>query len=174
MRRLTLAVVVTGSLAALPAAARIGFQSHIPNGAGFSCLACHNSASGGEAEGWNVFGDTLFSANGGVADDPGSLPLDAGDPSFVFWDASICDADSDGDGATNGEELGDPDCVWIEGDTPARTEDITDPSDPNDKPAAGADEPTGGCSSMAVRADLPAGALALVGLALTRLRRRAR
>ena len=25
--------------------------------------------------------------------------------------------DSDGDGRTNGDELGDPDCVWKEGDT---------------------------------------------------------
>ena len=26
--------------------------------------------------------------------------------------------DSDGDGMSNGEELGDPDCVWTQGDTP--------------------------------------------------------
>lgn len=30
---------------------------------------------------------------------------------FKVW-LSICQLDSDGDGRTNGEELGDPDCVW--------------------------------------------------------------
>jgi len=31
---------------------------------------------------------------------------------------SLCEMDSDGDGKTNGEELGDPDCVWIRGQSP--------------------------------------------------------
>ncbi|KAL4233043.1 hypothetical protein ACF0H5_007729 [Mactra antiquata] len=34
------------------------------------------------------------------------------------WTTSLCQADSDGDGATNGEELGDPNCVWTVGATP--------------------------------------------------------
>lgn len=38
----------------------------------------------------------------------------------VHWDV-ICDYDSDGDGWTNGEELGDPDCVWTIGATPAKS-----------------------------------------------------
>lgn len=32
-----------------------------------------------------------------------------------IWDSCLCQRDSDGDGKTNGEELGDPDCVWQEG-----------------------------------------------------------
>ena len=32
----------------------------------------------------------------------------------VVW-AGLCPLDSDGDGATNGEELGDPDCNWVRG-----------------------------------------------------------
>ena len=28
------------------------------------------------------------------------------------WDAALCNKDSDGDGKTNGEELGDPNCQW--------------------------------------------------------------
>mmetsp|Transcript_120494 Transcript_120494/g.351957 ORF Transcript_120494/g.351957 Transcript_120494/m.351957 type:complete len:614 (-) Transcript_120494:395-2236(-) len=32
------------------------------------------------------------------------------------WSEALCNADSDGDGFTNGEELGDPCCVWREGD----------------------------------------------------------
>ena len=31
------------------------------------------------------------------------------------WTAALCGADSDGDGLTNGEELGDPCCVWFRG-----------------------------------------------------------
>ena len=36
------------------------------------------------------------------------------------WTTTLCRADSDDDGASNGEELGDPNCVWTVGATPAR------------------------------------------------------
>jgi dopamine beta-monooxygenase len=39
----------------------------------------------------------------------------------------VCPLDSDGDGITNGDELGDPLCVWTQGAIPARTTDITHP-----------------------------------------------
>ncbi|KAK7091386.1 dopamine beta-hydroxylase-like [Littorina saxatilis] len=35
------------------------------------------------------------------------------------WNEALCRADSDGDGLTNGQELGDPECVWTEGAEPA-------------------------------------------------------
>lgn len=35
-----------------------------------------------------------------------------------FWSLSLCRMDSDRDGRSNGEELGDPNCEWLEGDTP--------------------------------------------------------
>jgi len=38
------------------------------------------------------------------------------------WSKMLCEADSDGDGRTNGEELGDPRCVWQVGETPEVTE----------------------------------------------------
>jgi dopamine beta-monooxygenase len=31
------------------------------------------------------------------------------------WTAELCRMDSDGDGFTNGQELGDPDCTWTKG-----------------------------------------------------------
>jgi len=31
----------------------------------------------------------------------------------------LCAKDSDGDGMTNGEELGDPNCVWTQGAVPS-------------------------------------------------------
>ncbi|OWZ21823.1 Cleavage induced protein [Phytophthora megakarya] len=34
------------------------------------------------------------------------------------WTKELCEADSDEDGQTNGQELGDPCCVWKEGGTP--------------------------------------------------------
>ena len=37
------------------------------------------------------------------------------------WTASLCRRDSDRDGRSNGEELGDPHCVWVLGATPTVT-----------------------------------------------------
>lgn len=34
------------------------------------------------------------------------------------WTVSLCEMDSDGDGRSNGLELGDPGCIWLEGDEP--------------------------------------------------------
>ena len=39
----------------------------------------------------------------------------------------MCKTDSDGDGRTNGEELGDPQCIWTEGSDPTRSYGITHP-----------------------------------------------
>ncbi|XP_071155442.1 tyramine beta-hydroxylase-like isoform X1 [Mytilus edulis] len=43
------------------------------------------------------------------------------------WTPELCRKDSDGDGRTNGEELGDPECIWKQGDFPSRLTDITHP-----------------------------------------------
>ncbi|GFN84363.1 temptin, partial [Plakobranchus ocellatus] len=43
------------------------------------------------------------------------------------WTSALCNADSDGDGVSNGAELGDPSCTWTQGQTPDRTTDITHP-----------------------------------------------
>lgn len=43
------------------------------------------------------------------------------------WTTALCEKDSDCDGLTNGEELGDPSCVWKEGDTPTRVDSISHP-----------------------------------------------
>jgi dopamine beta-monooxygenase len=46
------------------------------------------------------------------------------------WTPALCAMDSDKDGQTNGEELGDPNCIWKEGNTPSRTTNITHPGFP--------------------------------------------
>ncbi|KAG9408105.1 a1-alpha2 repression [Aphanomyces cochlioides] len=48
------------------------------------------------------------------------------------WSEELCNLDSDGDGATNGEELGDPCCVWKFGDTPSRSTLLSHPGEPNE------------------------------------------
>lgn len=46
----------------------------------------------------------------------------------VQWGKSACQADSDGDGRTNGEELGDPNCQWtIGGNPPALSTNLSHP-----------------------------------------------
>ena len=75
----------------------------IPNGAKFGCLNCHgdNKASyntdfGGDAR--------IYLIPGGVVSSQ-----------HIDW-TPLCPLDSDRDGWTNGQELGDPDCVWKTGD----------------------------------------------------------
>ena len=46
------------------------------------------------------------------------------------WSLEMCLDDADGDGETNGMELGDPCCTWKEGDRPARSWGLSHPGDP--------------------------------------------
>ena len=80
------------------------YREKIPNGAdvpnptgGTAPGVGHVAPGGGGPR--NAFGQA-FQANG-----------------FV-WTEKLCRADSDGDGRSNGEELGDPNCVWQEGQVP--------------------------------------------------------
>lgn len=67
----------------------------------------------------------------------GHLQQQGGGPRNVFglafkannyvWNRTLCMMDSDGDGQTNGQELGDPNCIWTRGGTPTRSTGITHP-----------------------------------------------
>jgi hypothetical protein len=48
-----------------------------------------------------------------------------------YWSETLCQKDSDGDGLTNGDELGDPCCYFKVGEFPRRT-NLSELSDPND------------------------------------------
>ncbi|XP_050414252.2 uncharacterized protein LOC126828504 [Patella vulgata] len=43
------------------------------------------------------------------------------------WTDALCKKDSDGDGKTNGQELGDPNCIWSPESFPERNTDISHP-----------------------------------------------
>jgi len=97
------------------------YQDRIPNGYNVKDPADprrswpaigHVTASGGPI---NQFGDD-FNAQG------------------RRWTIQLCRMDSDGDGASNGEELGDPDCEWRVGLEPKRTTGITHPGMKGDYP----------------------------------------
>jgi hypothetical protein len=90
------------------ASARSFRVSEIPNGEDRTCRNCHGDLNGSTM---TDFG----SAARGSLDKTGPIQ-----EAHVHWDV-ICDYDSDGDGWTNGEELGDPDCVWTIGATPAKS-----------------------------------------------------
>ncbi|KAG1694457.1 hypothetical protein DVH05_021265 [Phytophthora capsici] len=77
----------------LQSSARPSFVALVPNGNGVDGVSAlgHVNGMGGGAT--NAFGKA-FAAGGHQ------------------WTTELCQADSDGDGATNGEELGDPCCSW--------------------------------------------------------------
>lgn len=109
--RTTLATLVAASVLTLPAvaAAEGSYADAIPNGGG--CDTCHTAS--------------MPDVNDFGAD------MGTGTPD---WSA-LWNLDSDGDGQTNGEELGDPCGDWTVGATPARETDISNPGDANDTSA---------------------------------------
>ena len=80
------------------------YQPDVPYGVAFNSGGGKGTAlghKGGNAVGRrsNQFGVDYLSAGGN-------------------WLSGLCQADSDDDGFTNGEELGDPNCTWIRGQVP--------------------------------------------------------
>src|SRR5512133_2225584 len=75
------------------------FLDTIPNGNLNSCLNCHTDMVGPAR---NSFGEAVWVSMDYVAADAGGVPV---------W-ADLCSGDADGDGQTNGQELGDPCCSW--------------------------------------------------------------
>jgi uncharacterized protein (TIGR03382 family) len=155
---------------ATSAGAISSYQQEVPNGATFRCQTCHVRSGGGE--GWNDFGQAILVAGGA---NPAANPNDqnqgfGGSPSDYWLD--ICNDDADGDGATNGDELGDLDCdaVEDEGVVPSNPGDATSvPEDPGEPGGGGGGDDLGGggCASTG-------GSAAVMGLGLLALLRRRR
>lgn len=98
--------------------------AEIPNGEHRSCETCHET-DGGII--FNAFGSDVRSFLVGDG---------AASGRHVDW-AALAGRDSDGDGFTNGQELGDPDGTWRSGDAdPASVPSA--PGDPGSVPVSGA------------------------------------
>lgn len=124
-------------LAPSPALALPSFLGRIPNGdnprllRGQACGVCHLRPQGDGDR--NDFGWDWENASSGG------------------WSALYL-LDSDGDGQTNGYELGDPSGRWRPGQTAERTDNLSNPGDPASRvqtssPDAGAPDVTGGADA---------------------------
>ena len=91
------------------------FRDRIPNGHNVQHPCKPNTV-------WNGVGH-LSQQGGGPRNAFGLDFFEAG----KTWTRDLCMKDSDGDGQTNGQELGDPQCAWTQGGTPSRTTAITHP-----------------------------------------------
>ena len=129
-REYLLTVWLVPLLCVLPARAdaKSSFPNYIPNAFASSpqgaCSLCHRSPSGGDT--LTAFGQDVYQTMSNRRPD---------------W-AALYAVDSDGDGQTNGEELGDPCGEWVRGDSPPRELEI---SNPNDAESLSDDPNTPGC-----------------------------
>jgi hypothetical protein len=97
------ALIAAGTASAVP-----GYVSSIPNGSVNSCCNCHQACS---PPALNAFGNAFANNN-------------------HAWNAALATKDSDGDGFTNGQELGDP----TGSGTPITGASVSLPGDATSKP----------------------------------------
>ena len=98
------AALLLACAVASPADARSARTRQVPNGTALGCAMCHVNAGGGGAR--NAFGLQIEA----------DFLSQAGFAGVVLWGPELASLDADGDGATNGQELGDPDGTWVQGD----------------------------------------------------------
>lgn len=115
------------------ASARSFRVAQLPNGFEIGCTSCHVGFGGGPR---NAFGRDV------------DRTMVDGD---VDWQA-LCDLDSDGDGYTNGQELGDPGCDWTGAGDPLSNDFPSNPGAADSFPA-----PDLGVTIEASEESLPAG-----------------
>ncbi len=115
----TVAFVGMGSAAE----ARSFRPGQLPNGNLEGCANCHVSSAGGGPR--NAFGQMVEA----------SFLTAVGFSGNVEWGPDLAKLDADGDGFTNGEELGDPEGLWKSGDpAPGDPAAVTLPGDPSSHP----------------------------------------
>lgn len=109
-------------LAPRPAEGLRAHMGQVPNGPRYGCVLCHTSTID---VAFNLFGQDVRST------------LRDGRPD---WSA-LAGLDSDADGQTNGQELGDPCAVWRPGLVPGRYSELSAPGDPSSTSATPGDPP---------------------------------
>ena len=102
-RVLLVAVLFLGGVVADEADARSKRVRQVPNGSAASCNTCHTAGGGSPLNPFGLEIVTNFLTASGAAGD-------------VLWGPELAALDSDGDGASNGAELGDPEGTWMVGD----------------------------------------------------------
>ncbi len=120
LRILLVAVLFLGSVVVDEAAARSKRVRQVPNGSATSCNTCHTAGGGSPLNPFGIEIATGFLTAASAAGD-------------VVWGAELAALDSDGDGASNGAELGDPDGTWAAGDANPASE-VFHPGDPASTP----------------------------------------
>ena len=117
-----------------------GFRDRIPNG---------RSVPNPDPQGGVWAGVGHENAGGGGPRNPFGLDFAA---AGFEWTLELCQKDSDGDGRTNGQELGDPECMWSPGDTPSQPS-LSHPGIVDEPQETPAKEP---CANFTPPADLQA------------------
>lgn len=117
-------LIAAGALATgSRAEARPQRVAQIPNGGVSGCANCHVSAAGGGPR--NLFGQMVEA----------DFLSSAGFSGRVQWGPELAKMDADGDGFTNGAELGDPEGLWQAGDAdPGEAAAVTLPADAQSHP----------------------------------------
>ena len=116
MQNLTLVILIS-YCGIVSISAYSSYARSIPNGGnvtGTSAVGHYSSYGGGSR---NAFGNAFSSAG-------------------RRWTPELCALDSDGDGFTNGHELGDPCCLWTKTDpTPLASSGLSHPGDADSVPS---------------------------------------
>jgi len=120
MGALLAAALFLGGLAAGQAEARGKRLAQVPNSGLSGCNTCHTTGGGSPRNPFGLEIENNFLSAAGSAGD-------------VVWGPELAALDSDGDGATNGMELGDPDGTWVPGDPDPEGEAFA-PGDPESTP----------------------------------------
>ena len=122
LRVLLVAVLFLGGVIAEEANARSKRVRQVPNGSAANCNTCHTAGGGSPLNPFGIEIVTNFLTATGPAGD-------------VIWGPELAALDSDGDGASNGAELGDPEGTWVAGNDNPEGEAFH-PGDPESTPAA--------------------------------------
>ena len=97
------AALLLGGLVAGQAEGRGKRLTQLPNGGVVGCNTCHIGGGGSPRNPFGLEVQANFLTVSGSAGD-------------VVWGPELASLDSDGDGVSNGAELGDPDGIWVVGD----------------------------------------------------------